>query len=64
MVSEIEVITGLGLTKPNSYPNIEKITYKPANLRPTDVDIKIIACGICGADPHFMRGDGADLICQ
>lgn len=57
MVSEIEVITGLGLTKPNSYPNIEKITYKPANLRPTDVDIKIIACGICGADPHFVRGD-------
>lgn len=57
MHSEMETITGLGVAKPNTYPNVEKITYKPAELRPTDVDIKIIACGMCGADPHFVRGD-------
>lgn len=57
MSSELLSIEAIGLTKPNSYPNVEKLTYQPLKLRSTDIDIKIIACGICGADPHFARGD-------
>lgn len=55
----ITAIKGIGLTKSGKYPN-ELIQYEPENTDNKDidfVDIKIIACGICGADPHFTRGD-------
>lgn len=52
----LTMIKGLGLTKPGRFP-CEEISYEPHLMRPTDVDIKIVACGICGADPHFTRGD-------
>lgn len=53
----INSIEGLGLTESDTYPNVKKIIYEPEPLRPTDIDIKILTCGICGADPHFVRGD-------
>lgn len=56
-MTEITKIQGIGFTKTENYPNAEKIEYTPAPLKPTDVDIKILACGVCGADTHFPRGD-------
>lgn len=55
-MSTITSIVGLGLTEP-TYPNVKKITYEPFDLRPFDIDIKILVCGVCGADTHFTRGD-------
>ena len=57
MGSELKSITGLGLSKPNTYPNMERITYEPAKLRSIDINIKIVECSICGANPHYARGD-------
>lgn len=57
MGSELKSITGLGLSKPNTYPNMERITYELAKLRSIDVNIKIVECSICGANPHYARGD-------
>ncbi|VEU23680.1 DEKNAAC104827 [Brettanomyces naardenensis] len=34
----------------------KRFTYKPQYLRPYDVDVKIIACGICGSDIHCIKG--------
>lgn len=56
-MEQIRTIKGLGFEKPNTFPNVELISYEPYALRPSDVDIKIIACGVCGADTHFTRGD-------
>ncbi|OMH86356.1 putative mannitol dehydrogenase [Zancudomyces culisetae] len=32
-------------------------SYKPRELGPQDVEIKIDCCGICGSDVHYLDGD-------
>lgn len=54
MINEIEAI---GVTDYDHWLEPEKFTYKPRELKPTDVDIEIIACGICGSDIHAANGD-------
>jgi alcohol dehydrogenase (NADP+) len=56
-MSELKEIRAIGVTDFDNWLAPEEFTYKPQDLRPEDVEIKIQACGICGSDIHAARGD-------
>ncbi|CUM65858.1 uncharacterized protein PRCAT00003507001 [Priceomyces carsonii] len=47
---------GYAVTDPEHYTTVEKIKFTPKTFDDHDVDIKIIACGICGLDCHTISG--------
>ncbi|VEU19935.1 DEKNAAC100073 [Brettanomyces naardenensis] len=56
-MSEIKEIKAIGVHDYDHWLEPKSFTYKPQALRPYDIDIKIIACGICGSDIHCANGD-------
>ncbi|TID21142.1 hypothetical protein CANINC_003422, partial [Pichia inconspicua] len=56
-MSEIKEIRAIGVHDFNNWLDAKEFTYEPQEMRPYDVDIKIVACGICGSDIHAAKGD-------
>lgn len=57
MPQELKEIRAIGVLDFNDWTNPKEFTYKPQELRPYDVEIKVEACGICGSDIHAANGD-------
>lgn len=56
-MSEIKEIRAIGVHDFDNWLDAKEFTYTPQELRPEDVEIKILACGICGSDIHAANGD-------
>lgn len=56
-MSDLKEIKAIGVLDYDDWTNPKSFTYVPEPLRPQDVDIKILACGICGSDIHAANGD-------
>lgn len=50
-----ETFEGYAVTDTNQWNTVKKIEFKPKPFGPKDVDIKIIACGVCGSDVHTVN---------
>ncbi|QPG74624.1 hypothetical protein FOA43_001956 [Brettanomyces nanus] len=53
----LETIKAIGVLDYDKWLEPKRFDYTPRDMRPVDVDIKIIACGICGSDIHCAKGD-------
>ncbi|KAG7789248.1 hypothetical protein KL910_002946 [Ogataea haglerorum] len=61
-MSAVQDIKAIGIVNSlKDWPEVQQFTYKPHKGRPQDVDIKILACGICGSDLHASKGNWGDL---
>ncbi|TID28458.1 hypothetical protein CANINC_002453 [Pichia inconspicua] len=56
-MTAIKTIKAIGVHDFNNWLEVKEFTYEPQAMRPYDVDIKIVACGICAADTHTAQGD-------
>lgn len=54
-------IKAIGVHDFKDWLNPKDFTYKPQELRPNDVEIKIECCGVCGSDIHAASGDWGTL---
>lgn len=52
-----EQFTAIGVQDFKNWLKPKKFKFTPRALRPHDIQIKIIACGICGSDIHAAKGD-------
>ncbi|QPG74103.1 hypothetical protein FOA43_001425 [Brettanomyces nanus] len=57
MSETIKEIKSIGVHDFDNWLEPKNFVYTPNPLRPFDIDIKIIACGICGSDTHCAKGD-------
>ncbi|KAF1842829.1 alcohol dehydrogenase-like protein [Cucurbitaria berberidis CBS 394.84] len=55
MTSPAEFHGWLGHDNKAAQGNLIWSSFKPKSFNPIDVDIKILACGICGSDIHTLR---------
>ncbi|KAH7237199.1 chaperonin 10-like protein [Fusarium solani] len=47
---------GFGIPSAEEWNNPKRITFKPKPLEDYDIDVKIVACGVCGSDLHTATG--------
>ncbi|KAI8682139.1 PKS-ER domain-containing protein [Fusarium keratoplasticum] len=47
---------GFGIPSAEEWNNPKRITFKPKPLGDCDIDVKIVACGVCGSDLHTATG--------
>lgn len=60
-MSELKEIRAIGVVDFDNWSEPKEFTYEPQELRPDDVEIKIMACGICGSDIHAANADWGRL---
>jgi hypothetical protein len=51
-----ETFTGFQIEDPAKWSEFHKNEYKPKPFGDYDVDIKILACGVCASDLHTVSG--------
>lgn len=51
----------IGVVDFDHWQDPKEFTYHPRPMRPHDIQVKIIACGICGSDMHCAKGDWGRL---
>ncbi|VEU22151.1 DEKNAAC103121 [Brettanomyces naardenensis] len=56
-MTEVKEFEAIGVQDYDNWLEPKKFTYKPRAMGPLDVDVKIIACGICGSDIHAASGE-------
>ena len=60
-MSSDETFNAVGVVDFDHWQDPKDFTYHPRPMRPHDIQVKIIACGICGSDMHCAKGDwGSD----
>ncbi|KAM6506965.1 hypothetical protein FALCPG4_018777 [Fusarium falciforme] len=47
---------GFGIPSAEEWNSPKRITFKPKPLEDYDIDVKIVACGVCGSDLHTATG--------
>ncbi len=57
MVEKQECFQAIGVQDFDQWLRPKLFTYSPRPLRSCDIDIKIIACSVCGSDIHTANGD-------
>lgn len=51
-----ETFTGFQVNGPSTWTEFHKNEYAPKPFGDYDVDIKIMACGVCASDLHTISG--------
>ncbi|KAK6453714.1 alcohol dehydrogenase, class V [Scheffersomyces xylosifermentans] len=52
-----KLFSGFAVEKPEKWQEPKLVQYEPRELWPTDITIKVIACGVCGSDCHQVSGN-------
>ncbi|KAG7844946.1 hypothetical protein KL941_003686 [Ogataea angusta] len=51
-----ETFEGFAVTDTSKWSTVSKIEFKPKPFEDYDVDVRILACGVCGSDVHTVKG--------
>ncbi|CAO1638440.1 unnamed protein product [Sympodiomycopsis kandeliae] len=62
MAAPIKQGQGYAVNDVANWTKFDKITFDLKTPEPTDVDIDILACGVCGSDVHTINGGWGDVI--
>ncbi|KAK6453715.1 alcohol dehydrogenase, class V [Scheffersomyces xylosifermentans] len=52
-----KLFSGFAVEKPEKWQEPKLVQYEPRELWPTDITIKVKACGVCGSDCHQVSGN-------